>query len=266
MRHLQGPGTRTEKRRVQRQRRPAAVLLVGATIVWVAGCVYDSGKRCGERQTMDARGVERCVCDGNSAWSQSGCVPCGTHEVASALGCVCETGYGRTDATAACAPCGANEITNAFGACECAKGYSRPSAGEACVLAPAGQGVACDSSPGSCADPTYNYCRLVTAAQGYCTTQNCTNSADCLGGYECDLSASPSYCRRPPVGLLTPCASNADCAGTEATYCDIYYSKACLVQGCSLSPDNCFTGFQCCDLSKYGVAQPLCVVQGGCTT
>jgi hypothetical protein len=39
-----------------------------------------------------------------------------------------------------------------------------------------------------------------------------------------------------------------------------------LVQGCTLMPDNCFVGTECCDLSSFGIAQPLCIAEGQCTT
>jgi hypothetical protein len=66
--------------------------------------------------------------------------------------------------------------------------------------------------------------------------------------------------------MTKPCTSEADCAGTEATYCDIFVSRSCLVQGCSLDPDNCFEGWECCDLSAFGIPMPLCLPLGACTT
>ena len=51
----------------------------------------------------------------------------------------------------------------------------------------------------------------------------------------------------------------------EATYCDTFKSHSCLVQGCSLTPNNCFSGWECCDLSAFGVPQPICVAQGACS-
>jgi hypothetical protein len=73
-------------------------------------------------------------------------------------------------------------------------------------------------------------------------------------------------CRRPPVGLNKSCTSNDDCAGTEATYCDTFVAHACIVQGCSVTPNNCFSGYQCCDLTTFGVPQPICVPTGACPT
>jgi hypothetical protein len=114
-----------------------------------------------------------------------------------------------------------------------------------------------------CTDATYNFCATSPSGEGYCTTSGCTGG-DCTGGYACDLGATPSYCKRPPKGLSMSCTSNADCAGTEATYCDMYQSHSCLVEGCTVSPDSCFEGWDCCDLSAFGVPMPVCIPQGAC--
>src|SRR5512145_2135965 len=74
----------------------------------------------------------------------------------------------------------------------------------------------------------------------------------------CGLLGSPAVCRKPPVGMGTACTSNDQCAGTEATFCDSVVTHACAVQGCSLSPDDCYPGYLCCDLSKYGMPITLC--------
>jgi hypothetical protein len=66
------------------------------------------------------------------------------------------------------------------------------------------------------------------------------------------------------VGAGQACKSTAQCAGTEATYCDLSVTHQCLVEGCTVTPDNCFSGTVCCDLSTYGVAQPICVPTGTC--
>ncbi len=115
-----------------------------------------------------------------------------------------------------------------------------------------------------CQDSSYPHCQLVDGTSGYCTISDCTSTADCEGGYVCDLSASPSYCKRPPLGAGMPCTSNDDCAGTDATYCDIFVSMTCLVENCSLDPNDCFEGSECCDLSAFGIPQPLCLPTGAC--
>jgi len=130
-------------------------------------------------------------------------------------------------------------------------------------------GRACDALSGPCTDPKYAICHVTSGSTAYCTS-GCTTSADCQGGYACDATTGPaywpSYCKRPPVGAGQACQSSADCAGTEATYCDLVVTHQCLVQGCKRTPDDCFSGTQCCDLSVFGVAQPVCVSTGTCPT
>lgn len=120
------------------------------------------------------------------------------------------------------------------------------------------------STDSSCSDPAFNHCEMSTTG-GYCTSTGCSEG-ECSGGYACDTSASPSVCRRPPNGLGKSCTSASDCAGTEATFCDTFMAHACLVANCSLEPNNCFTGYECCDLSPFGVPAPLCVPTGACPT
>jgi hypothetical protein len=158
-------------------------------------------------------------------------------------------------------PCGDNEVVSG-GACVCVEGYTRPSAGEACVPVVAGLGDACDTTLAPCAG-TYSYCHVTESTSGYCTATGCTSTEECEQGYACERDTSPSYCRRPPIGLGAPCESNAECAGTEATLCDTRFTKTCMVQGCSLSPDDCFEGWSCCDLTALGVGT-VCVPEGEC--
>jgi len=193
-----------------------------------SACVYDASDRCGPHQVMYQD--LRCVCDAHSAPTATGCVPCGADEVPGATGCVCKPGYSKQDAAAACEP------------------------------TPMGLGTACDAST-PCTDPEFMHCEGADG-HAYCTNTGCASSADCTGGYACDVSVTPSVCRRPPLGLSMSCSSQADCAGTEATFCDTFMSHTCLVQGCSLAPDDCFAGWQCCD---FGLPQPLCVPQGACS-
>jgi hypothetical protein len=198
-----------------------------------SACTYDPSDRCGPHQLM--YGDLLCVCDAHSATTATGCTPCGTDEVSGPVGCTCKAGY------------------------------SKPEGGGACEPTPTGLGTACDVGVG-CADATFDHCEPVADGKGYCTETACSSSADCTGGYACDTAVTPSVCRRPPLGLAMSCSADADCAGTEATYCDTFQSHSCLVQGCSLAPDNCFSGWECCDLSLYGIAQPLCIPQGACST
>jgi len=194
--------------------------------------VYDPDDRCGPHQVVFED--KRCVCEPGAALTPTGCVPCAVHEVPGTMGCECESGY------------------------------SRPSAGAACEEVPAGLGTACNLTTMPCTDAVYSHCAADASGSGYCTTAGCTSSADCTSGYACNTSGAASFCQRPPMGLSMSCTSDADCAGTEATYCDTFMSHSCLVQGCTVAPDNCFEGWDCCDLSAFGLPQPLCIPQGQC--
>jgi hypothetical protein len=196
----------------------------------LSACVYDDGERCDPGQVLYDE--LRCVCAPGLALGPNGCVPCGEHEVAGESGCVCADGYSRASAEATCEPV----VTD--------------------------QGNAC-SAEMPCTDAVYNHCEA-SGGNGYCTNTGCTTSADCAGGYACDTVVSPTICRRPPLGANQSCATSADCAGTEATFCDAVITHSCRVEGCSLAPDNCFEGTECCDLSGFGVPLPICVAQGGC--
>ena len=65
------------------------------------------------------------------------------------------------------------------------------------------------------------------------------------------------------TGEDRPCASDADCAGFEATFCDIFVTGTCLVRGCSVAPNSCSVGRECCDLSAFGLPT-LCIGVGTC--
>lgn len=298
MRRLQHLGSPPTEHQPSLSRWRAAVLIPTITLS-LLGCVYDSDKQCGNGQVVLKGGIERCVCEANYAYTPTGCVPCaanetggpngscickqgfgkadpmaactacGANEVTSPTGsCQCAPNFGRSEPTAACTPCGQNETTGATGACECKAGFGRTSPQEPCVRFSA-LGLECDTQATPCADATYSYCHAASGTAGYCTSQGCATSADCEGGYTCSTAISPSYCHQPfsaAVGVGKPCTTDADCAGTEATYCDLFVTFGCLVQGCTLAPDNCPTGYECCDLSAYMVPQPLCVsiALGGC--
>lgn len=191
-------------------------------------CIYDSDNPCGEGGFEAYGDNQRCVCPEGAVMTPTGCLECGEHEIATATSCVCETGY------------------------------SRSAPGEPCEEA-AGLGAECDPGSPECED-AYPHCEPA-GDSGYCTTDGCSSSDDCEGGYACNAD---SVCERPPVGLGESCAGPDDCAGTEATFCDSFMTMTCQVQGCSLDPDDCFEGYECCDLSMFGLPEPLCVPSGGC--
>jgi hypothetical protein len=205
-------------------------LLAGAALAFVA-CTIDSNNRCDDREVL--YGDTRCVCAEGFAMSDHGCVSCGDHEIAGPSGC------------------------------GCAEGYARASAQAACVPKPSGQGDACDGTT-ACPDPVYSHCQITAGASGYCTSTGCASSANCTGGYACDATGAPAFCKRPPIGAGKACTSTADCAETEATFCETFMTHQCLVQGCTVAPNNCFEGMQCCDLSAFGLPQPICIPPGTC--
>jgi hypothetical protein len=217
-----------------RQRVTALAVLSGIITAASLACTLDPDDRCGPNQEIYGDNV-RCVCVAGAVLTPRGCVLCGANEVAGESGC------------------------------ECAPGYVLAADGSACEeSAMSGQGVDCNVDT-PCADPLANHCEIAASGMGYCTTIDCPATA-CSGGYACDETVSPTICRRPPVGQGRSCASPADCAGTEATFCDTVESNSCLVQGCSLTPNDCFVGWSCCDLSSRGLATPLCLPEGACPT
>lgn len=204
-------------------------------IFCLSGCIYDGDDVCGPHQQLTVDGA--CVCEEQAApiAGEAGCVPCSATEVPGAEGCVC------------------------------APGYARPASGEACTALPAGLGADCD--PGAaCSDATFSHCQSAVDSGGYCTSTDCTTSDDCPAEYACDTAAEPSYCKRPPVGQEQPCATHDDCAGYEATYCESFQVHQCLVQDCTLVPDSCHEGWECCDLSTLGLDERLCVRVDQCPT
>ena len=199
----------------------------------LAGCAYDAKDRCDENEELYADGT-RCTCVAGAAMTAHGCMLCGANEVPGSTGCAC------------------------------AAGFVHASPETPCEAQSGALGTACDAQSSPCADATFSHCQITRGTSGYCTNTGCSGAAGCLDGYACDSASAVPYCRRPPVGAGQSCAVAADCAATEATFCDVTITHQCIVQGCALSPDNCFAGTQCCDLSGFGVPQPICVQAGTC--
>jgi hypothetical protein len=126
-----------------------------------------------------------------------------------------------------------------------------------------GAGAAC-SDVAPCLDQRFAFCAEASNGDRYCTSQGCSKSADCPETYACTKSASGSFCQRTPRGLSADCESDDDCAAFEATLCDTLFSHTCVVQGCSLSPNDCFESWECCDASAFGVTALVCVPEGQC--
>jgi hypothetical protein len=203
-------------------------------VLLLHACVYDSGRRCDPGQLFDGLAF---VCGAAAVMKDDGqCVACGANEVAAGT------------------------------KCQCAEGFARASSDAPCAGIPVYVPPACDAETSPCTDATVNYCQAVSGTSGYCTTSGCTSIDDCNNGFRCDTVASPTYCRRPPTGQGKSCKSASDCAGADATYCDSYQTHLCYVQGCSMSSDDCFPGYACCDLTSLGLASTLCLPEGSCPT
>lgn len=215
-------------------RKKTFALLWAVVVAAPLACTYDPDDPCGPNEEMYGDGL-RCVCVAGAALTPTGCVLCGENEVATAT------------------------------TCECVPGFSRPAAGGACEEdVVSGQGVACDEAM-PCLDELASHCQADASGSDYCTTTNCTETP-CSEGYGCDQSASPSVCLRPPLGQSLSCTKDADCAGTEATFCDTVESHSCLVEGCAIDGDDCFIGWACCDLTPLGLPKTICVPEGECPT
>jgi hypothetical protein len=226
------------KQRAGRAKIPRWYAIAGLGIV---ACVYDPNHRCDANQVLAAG---TCICDNNAGYANSsnGCVLCGTHQVPGESGCVCASGYAQQSNDGPCEP------------------------------VPETLGTVCDTSNSpACADAKVNYCFATSGTTGYCTSSGCSTNGDCTGGYICNTSASPSYCRRPPTGVGEACATSDDCANYEANFCDAMQQK-CLMAGCKTSPDDCFPGYACCPLSTMGGSLPggpaslpnVCMSTGSC--
>jgi hypothetical protein len=217
-----------DRSRPRGARRGALWMLLGLSI---AGCVIDQDDLCGPNQVSWV-GKERCVCAEGTAYTPEGCVACGEHELSSPNGCVCESGFARSLPTEPCSPI------------------------------PEGIGTAC-SSDAECSNPGYPHCQQSSAGDGYCTTLGCVDATGCSGGYACNTLSSPSFCQRPPTGAFVPCSMPTECAGFEASFCEAFVSKACLVPDCTVDPNSCFPGTECCDFS-FLMLPNLCIPAGQC--
>lgn len=74
---------------------------------------------------------------------------------------------------------------------------------------------------------------------------------DADGGAEPEPSA-------PMSALGKPCSGPADCAGTDAEYCDALVTMSCLIMGCEIGGSDCPPGYDCLDLSMLGASAPVC--------
>lgn len=210
------------------KRLTALLGITGLASLWASACVYDPDERCGPRQVLIDN--DRCVCEAGFVPGEGGCVTCGENEQ--------ESG----------------------GECLCVEGYARPAEGAACEEIPDQLGLACDADSEPCAEGEYSLCHVTEGTSGYCTSA-CSSDDDCSGGYRCHEAGADSYCRRPPLGYLDDCKSDADCADGEATYCETLQENKCLVPCSAGNTDVCFEGEVCCN---YVIFTPICVPQSAC--
>lgn len=206
-----------------------AWVLGGALLVPMSGCIV-SESSCAEGEKFVDEDIQRCTCAEGYILDEvaEACVACGENETSKANQCVCMDGYVRDDSSGNC-----REVV----------------AGEAMF------GGACDSDA-ACVDP-YGYCADATG-DGYCTSSACTDNSDCEDVWTCVEESGSSYCKRPPSGLGETCASQADCAGFEATYCETFQAKTCQLVGCAEGNTTCPGDWVCCDL-RGALGVSMCV-------
>lgn len=209
---------------------PAAAL--GALLA-LSGCIVGgNGERCDAHQVLVRQTTnEYCTCAPDAIASSAGfgCTPCGAHELAQDGACACEVGYARLTPTSAC---------------------SEVQAGQVVLGQPCSSDAECGGDFPHCAS---------AGDSGYCTSAGCTSHADCSSPWYCESGGSLSYCHMPPTGLGVSCASDADCAGFDAAYCETGQSHTCLISACASAPDKC-KSWACCDLSAF-LGTSLCVPQ-----
>jgi hypothetical protein len=200
-----------------------STLMYGA-MPWLPGCLLEDN-RCDAYQVAKKGDLTVCECAAGTIRNPRGygCMPCGDHEVVKENKCACEEGFARGTPEGAC---------------------------EETVL-----GASCsDDKPCPGAFP---HCAS-GASGGYCTTEGCSESSQCVEGWFCNQAEAQSYCERPPTGNGAPCQVDAECASFEADHCEEIESQTCLVQGCATGEATCFGDYACCDFRFVGKPS-LCV-------
>lgn len=72
-----------------------------------------------------------------------------------------------------------------------------------------------------------------------------------------EAACEPGEAEPAPDGLGQSCASDADCAGTAATYCDVFATLTCVIEGCKEQSGVCPGDMVCCDYAI--LSRSLCV-------
>jgi hypothetical protein len=197
-----------------------------------------------------------------------GCLPpederCSPHQVLVDGFCMCsQNTIPPPNAVGDCVPCEKHQHATG-GICVCDDGFASDGMG-GCIGTPPGLGVSCSATM-ACPVAEFPTCHDTGNAGSYCTSTGCAGNDQCDGGFSCDRTVTPAFCKRPPTGLGMTCAAPADCAAFDASYCEMIQSHTCQVQNCSQSPDNCQVGSACCDLTMFSLPK-LCVPIGMCPT
>lgn len=84
----------------------------------------------------------------------------------------------------------------------------------------------------------------------------CTSSTECAEGELCDVHET-GQCQPAPGGLGSDCSSADDCAGTEATYCELFSTRTCQIEGCKELDGVCPGDMVCCEYAV--LSNSLCV-------
>lgn len=152
--------------------------------------------------------------------------------------------------------CGPNMVLKQ-GLCMCVEGASVKN--NECVIVDAGGpaptiglGAVC-SETALCTDEAAPLCQTAPSGERYCTATGCTTDADCTNSYRCIKSSSVSYCRRPSTGQGETCATSADCAKYDATFCSMTL-RICMIRDCTA--DSCDVGYTCWDASQFSAGAP----------
>jgi hypothetical protein len=204
------------------------------------GCLYDGSQRCGPGEVLNMG--DSCVC-------APGHVP-----VYRDITVLSPVNPAEKKPFTACTPCGTNQVISSE-KCVCAPGFVMGAAG--CVTSNLGATCAADAD---CAAGDQKHCRL---PEGYCTKASCATSTDCNADadYRCATTATPAYCKRPPVSQGKACTMMGPdpACSSEAPLCVL---NACAAAGCKTDVD-CSPSRKCCDFTKLG--QPgLTLCLGAC--
>lgn len=186
------------------------------TCLGLGACLYDPGERCGPVMLYVAASFS-CVCEPGAIAVSGGCQRCAADEVVSNGQCVCPTG----------------QTKNASNVCAVVSGL----------------GDACDTADAPCNSATYSFCAATGSGTAGTCTKTCTTNTDCDGAYTCTTWEAQPLCRAF-VGVGAPCTMTTDCVG-DANYCDAFQTHSCMIQGCSLTANDCPRGLTCCDFSRF---------------